>query len=332
MRAGYQAAQSDTIVLLDADGSNDPREIPRFVKSLMEGADFAKGSRFASGGGTTDMPRLRKMGNSGFVIISNLLFSLSFTDLCYGYHAFWRYCLQDLDLDQFDGFEIDTALYLQAVRKRLHIVEVPSFEGVRFYGEGKLQTFPDGYRVLKTILKEWMTHIRGLEHKPYIGFRGIFPSRAEDDLQYIRLLGLLLAAGLKSQDTLMTLLQLAVQKMRVASASIMIVDSQGNLVNSHVAGKNANLEHQPLDNDVFQNGLAGWVLRNRQPALVQNTMEDPRWLRRDWDQCEECVRSAVSLPLILNDQVMGVVTLANDGANRFTESDLVMLQKVVQVT
>jgi len=110
LRAGYRAASGDILVVLDADGSNDPREVPRFVRSLLEGADFVKGSRFAHRGGTTDMPRYRQWGNGGFVHLVNLLFGSTFTDLCYGFHAFWRYCLDAIDVDQVDGFEIDTAL------------------------------------------------------------------------------------------------------------------------------------------------------------------------------------------------------------------------------
>src|SRR5215216_6191470 len=173
MRAGYQAAKGDILIVLDADGSNDPREIPRYIKPLMEGADFAKGSRFAPGGGTTDMPRIRQLGNASFVGISNLLFNLKLTDLCYGYHAFWRHCLDDLDLSHFDGFEIDTALYLQAIRSKLRVVEVPSFEGYRFYGVGKLQTIPDGIRVLKTIFREWIAFLAGNKKDMYLGFRGL---------------------------------------------------------------------------------------------------------------------------------------------------------------
>src|SRR4030095_15685068 len=56
LQAGYKAASGDIIIVLDCDGSNDPREIPRFVSALMQGADLVKGSRFAPGGGTTDMP------------------------------------------------------------------------------------------------------------------------------------------------------------------------------------------------------------------------------------------------------------------------------------
>lgn len=171
LTAGYRASSGDIIVVMDADGSNDPREIHRFIQALREGADFVKGSRFASGGGTTDMPRIRRLGNAGFVHLVNLLFNGTFTDLCYGYHAFWRYCLDSLDLKDADGFEIDTAIYLQAMGKRLKIREVPSFEGYRFYGDGKLRTIPDGLRVLRTIFNEFVSSIRSHRHYHQIGFR-----------------------------------------------------------------------------------------------------------------------------------------------------------------
>ena len=172
LQAGYMSACGDIIVVMDADGSHDPREIPRFIRALTEGGDFAKGTRFAPGGGTTDMSLYRKLGNRAFVLLTNLLFSSEFTDLCYGYHAFWRYCLQVPDFAQASGFEIDAALYLNALSHRLRIVEVPSFEGYRFLGEGKLRTIPDGWRVLKTILVEWRKGFHHSRREIYIGFRG----------------------------------------------------------------------------------------------------------------------------------------------------------------
>jgi len=171
LTAGYKASSGDIIIVMDADGSNDPREIPRFIKALSEGVDFVKGSRFAAGGGTTDMPRIRRLGNAGFVHLVNLLFNGTFTDLCYGYHAFWRYCLNTLDMKDVNGFEIDTALYLRAMHKRLKIGEVPSFEGYRFYGVGKLRTIPDGLRVLWTIFYEFFESIRQPHHDLHLGFR-----------------------------------------------------------------------------------------------------------------------------------------------------------------
>ena len=176
LRAGYSRASGELIIVMDADGSHDPREIPRFVTALMEGSDFVKGSRFAHGGGTTDMPRLRQFGNAFFVFLVNFLFNVRFTDLCYGYHAFWRYCLDTLDLDGVDGFEIDTAIYVRALRQRMRLTEVSSFEGYRIRGEGKLRTFPDGWRVLKTILRETLHNLHSPRKTYYEGFRGQRPA------------------------------------------------------------------------------------------------------------------------------------------------------------
>ena len=66
-----------TFVMLDADGSADPAEIPAFVEALMAGADFAKGSRFREGGGSSDITRLRRIGNRGAEWVVNVLFGTS---------------------------------------------------------------------------------------------------------------------------------------------------------------------------------------------------------------------------------------------------------------
>ena len=153
LRSGFSAATGDIIVMLDADGSTDPGEIPLFVQALTAGADFAKGSRFLPGGGTADMPRYRQLGNFFFVGLVRLLFGGRYTDLCYGYNAFWTHVLPVLAINA-NGFEIETMMNIRALRARLVVVEVPSFEAKRVYGEGRLRTIPDGWRVLKTIFLE----------------------------------------------------------------------------------------------------------------------------------------------------------------------------------
>jgi hypothetical protein len=124
-----------------------------FVGALLSGADFAKGSRFLQGGGTEDMPNYRKFGNWGFVQIVRLLFGGKYTDLCYGYNAFWKRVVPLLALDCV-GFEVETMMNVRALKARLKIIEVPSFEYPRVYGKGRLRTIPDGWRVLKTIFWE----------------------------------------------------------------------------------------------------------------------------------------------------------------------------------
>ena len=155
LRTGFAAATGDIIVMLDADGSTNPAEIPAFIGALLAGADFVKGSRFLQGGGTSDMTLFRRLGNWGFTMGVRILFGGSFSDLCYGYNAFWRKVLHALELDA-EGFEIETMMNVRALYSGLRVAEVPSFEADRVYGVSNLRTLPDGWRVLKTIFSEWL--------------------------------------------------------------------------------------------------------------------------------------------------------------------------------
>jgi glycosyltransferase involved in cell wall biosynthesis len=154
MRAGFAACTQDIVVMLDSDGSADPEEILRFVEALVQGCDFAKGSRFIKGGGSTDITLLRRLGNYALCGLVNLLFRERFSDLCYGYNAFRRNCLDHIVLDC-TGFEIEAQLCLRVQKAGLKIVEVPSMESQRIHGQSNLRTFRDGWRILKVILHEW---------------------------------------------------------------------------------------------------------------------------------------------------------------------------------
>ncbi|HEX4187714.1 MAG TPA: glycosyltransferase family 2 protein, partial [Solirubrobacteraceae bacterium] len=152
---GFDAATGDVLVMLDADGSANPAEIPAFVEALVNGADFAKGSRFCAGGGSSDLTRLRRVGNRVLSGTVNLLFRTAYSDLCYGYNAFWRHCLPTLDVDC-AGFEVETLINIRIARAKLTVCEVASFERDRIHGQSNLRTFRDGARVLRTILRERM--------------------------------------------------------------------------------------------------------------------------------------------------------------------------------
>jgi len=166
LACGFAAATGDIIVMIDADGSTDPAEIPSFVAALTAGADFAKGSRFAPGAGSSDITPLRRLGNRVLGMVVNTMFGTRYSDLCYGYNAFWAKHLPVFGLIPDspgqrpvwgDGFEIETLLNLRAATAGLTIAEVPSYEHDRVYGTSNLKTFRDGQRVLRTIVTERWT-------------------------------------------------------------------------------------------------------------------------------------------------------------------------------
>ncbi|MCN9243925.1 glycosyltransferase family 2 protein [Streptomyces sp. RY43-2] len=162
---GFEACTGDIIVMVDADGSADGQEIVSYVSALVSGADFAKGSRFANGGGTSDMTPIRKLGNRVLCGLVNAKFGARYTDLCYGYNAFWRKCLDEIDLDC-TGFEVETLMNIRVVKAGLKVQEIPSHEYLRIHGTSNLRAVHDGFRVLKVILQE-RSNRRALRRRPH---------------------------------------------------------------------------------------------------------------------------------------------------------------------
>ena len=159
LRLGFAVASGDIVVMADADGSTDLKEIPRFVAALLHGADFVKGSRYMPTGASDDITFLRGLGNSLLSSLVNSLFGTAYTDLCYGYNAFWRRCLDDVAVDC-DGFEVETLMNIRAAMCGLDVVEIPSHERARMFGRSNLSVVKDGWRVIRTIAKErvsWST-------------------------------------------------------------------------------------------------------------------------------------------------------------------------------
>ena len=165
----------DIILVMDADGSNRPEEVPQLIAAIVNGADIAKGSRFMKGGGSTDLTYIRKIGNKLFISIVNHAWSGEYTDLCYGFMAFrkdalnrlncqnWTInclnancngCYQLLPFLESVNFQIETEICIKARKLGLKVVEIPSIELKRRYGASKLRGFHDSLSIAKVILRE----------------------------------------------------------------------------------------------------------------------------------------------------------------------------------
>jgi glycosyltransferase involved in cell wall biosynthesis len=153
LRKGMKEAKGDIIITMDADCSHKSSEIGLLTEGIKTGFDICMGSRFIQGGGTEDMPWFRNIGNKFFVFLVNSVWNMNYSDLCYGYRSFRKSCIRKLDLKS-DGFGIETEIAIKAAKKKLKVLEIPSYEKGRASGEGKLRTFRDGWLILKTILKE----------------------------------------------------------------------------------------------------------------------------------------------------------------------------------
>jgi glycosyltransferase involved in cell wall biosynthesis len=181
---GMGLATGDIVIMIDADGSMDPAEIPAMVGALFAGADLVKGSRASSGGESLDFSPLRRLGNWALTRTANRVYRQRWRELCYGYAAFWRDVLPVLGISDLVsalveraavgpvhanlmsdtdmnsglgygfGFEIEALLFCRAARSGLRIAEVFSFEHPRRSGESNLATWRDGWRVATTLFRE----------------------------------------------------------------------------------------------------------------------------------------------------------------------------------
>lgn len=177
LACGFAHATGDVIAMIDADGSMDPGEIPYFVAALVQGADYVKGSRFVPGGGSADLTRFRAAGNHVLNFLTALVHRTSYTDLCYGFNAFWSRILPVLALEVGDsgqrqwgdGFEVETLMNIRVHSAGLKVTEVPSFEGARLHGASNLNAIADGWRVLTIIARE--SH--ALRKSPHVRARAL---------------------------------------------------------------------------------------------------------------------------------------------------------------
>jgi D-sedoheptulose 7-phosphate isomerase len=131
-------------------------------------------------------------------------------------------------------------------------------------------------------------------------------------------------------NLLRRILQMTIQSVGAASGSIVVLDDNENVVDGALAyaGQVQSKEKEEFS-EIVKHGLAGWVVENRQAALVKSTKDDPRWLPRTWDKDEVATsRSALSVPLMTHDRVVGVVTLVHPQAGRFTMEDLALLTAI----
>jgi glycosyltransferase involved in cell wall biosynthesis len=152
LRYGIEHASGDIIVTLDADGSTDPEDLPRFIAPLLAGYDFAKGSRLNSDR-RSKMRWHRRLGNKVLVITFNILFGARYTDICSGYNAFWKSAFQRIK-PSCNGFEMEQQILAKAKKAKLKIVEVGHYDNGRLGNASKVSVMKQGFFDLWVLFKE----------------------------------------------------------------------------------------------------------------------------------------------------------------------------------
>jgi glycosyltransferase involved in cell wall biosynthesis len=153
LRAGLAAASGDIRIIMDGDGSMDGADLQAFRDAVVSGAEYVKGSRFCSLGGSADITPLRRFGDWGICLLIRTLFGAKYTDGTFGFKAVRADCLDKIRIDT-DGFEVELLIDIRAHRAGLRTVEVPCFETHRIHGNSNLHALRDGLRCLRVIVRE----------------------------------------------------------------------------------------------------------------------------------------------------------------------------------
>jgi glycosyltransferase involved in cell wall biosynthesis len=152
LKYGIEQANGDIIVTLDADGTTDPEDMPRFVQPLLRGYDFVKGSRFALSR-PAGKPRHRIFGNWVIVTTYNILYRTNYTDLCAGYNAFWKQSIARVDLSGWTNQE-EPLLNARVRKAGLKVIEVGHHDKGRTSGETKQPSWRQGSGAIRTVIRE----------------------------------------------------------------------------------------------------------------------------------------------------------------------------------
>jgi hypothetical protein len=183
---GFAASTGDIVVTLEADGSTDPGEVPRFVRALRAGAEVAHGSRYRDGGADLVADRWTRLGNAVLSRLVNAAFGTRFTDVTCGYNAYWRDSLTALDLPDGgdgrtgwgDGAEITLLINLRTATQGLRVVEVATVGYPRMHG-GRHRV-SGIWRALRTLAAEYLRS-RRRDGRPAPPGPGAIPGVADPD-------------------------------------------------------------------------------------------------------------------------------------------------------
>jgi NtrC-family two-component system sensor histidine kinase KinB len=138
------------------------------------------------------------------------------------------------------------------------------------------------------------------------------------------------ATALDLRTVLQRVLFEAMRNVGCERASIVVLDDSGKPVDATIVYGQQFHEHTTQQlRETVERGLAGWVISNRKPALIPDTTRDERWLRRPDDAIEKTgAKSAICVPLLARERLVGVLTLVHSIPNAFTEEHLELMQAI----
>lgn len=155
LKIGIREARGDILVIFDADGSHDAKDIPTLIRTIEKGSDLVICSRRTGGSfdASITIPGLiRSVGSDMLTYFLNKRFHTDYTDILYSFRALNTVSAKKLPLTA-DGFAIEQEMVVLACKMKYQITEIPSREKARGWGESKLKT-TGGIRLFFELMKQ----------------------------------------------------------------------------------------------------------------------------------------------------------------------------------
>jgi len=148
---GFKNATGDIIVIMDADYSQNPEDIPRLLVKIDEGYDVGMGSRYMKGASTEEETPIRFVGNKMFTFLTNLIHRMKTSDSLYCFMAVKKDTLNSLDLKSND-FALCVEVLVKLHKAGCKLSEVPCIERRRYADESRVGAFTDGFKIFWQML------------------------------------------------------------------------------------------------------------------------------------------------------------------------------------
>ena len=143
-----------------------------------------------------------------------------------------------------------------------------------------------------------------------------------------------LASAIELRTVLQRILFQSLKYVGGERASIVVLDDNGNAVDSAIVYRRTIHDHTTQQlRETVERGLAGWVIRNRQPAWVPDTSQDERWLRRPDDAVDQSgAKAALCVPLMARERLVGVLTLVHPRPGSYNKDHFSLMQAIADLS